>query len=297
MTKDNIMGTSVSHNLDISQIDGIGKGSFAQVGRIKQSEYVIKVASNDAHEHFDREKVVYERLQHHPNILHFHGEVCVTSSERTLRGLLLEYHPLGTLDKFISQSDLNLRRLEWQKQAIEAVRYVHSRGVIHGDLGCHNFLVKSDGQLALADFGGSRIDGLNCLEFSLARYTRPDTDNDGLEPTEKDDIFALGTILYEISTNQLLYQDLDDAQVRTRFLERQHPSFVGVSEALKLVIIRCWMGYYDSVDELVRDLDEFEAPSSCWPSARSLVALGLFSATVATIFAISIRRYSLYRLR
>lgn len=43
----------------------------------------------------------------------------------------------------------------WPLQATEAVKYIHSKGVIHGDLGSHNFLVQSDGTLALADFGGS----------------------------------------------------------------------------------------------------------------------------------------------
>ena len=42
---------------------------------------------------------------------------------------------------------------------IKAIRYIHSKGVVHCDVGIHNFLVQDDGTLALADFGGSRVDG------------------------------------------------------------------------------------------------------------------------------------------
>jgi hypothetical protein len=67
-------------------------------------------------------------------------------------------------------------------------------------------------------FGGPSIDGSECLELLPARYSRPKTPRDGPEATEKDGLFALGTVLYEISTSRLLYLDLDDGQIKTRFV-------------------------------------------------------------------------------
>ncbi|KAL2015277.1 hypothetical protein VTK56DRAFT_5918 [Thermocarpiscus australiensis] len=289
-------GSSVARDIDIQNIDGIGLGSFAQVGLVKNSKYVVKIASNYAHEHHDRERAVYERLGSHPNILRFYGEVCIRSSERTLRGLLLEYHSAGTLDKVLMSRDFMSSRSGWPKQVVEAIRHVHSRGVVHGDVGCHNILVKSDGTLVLADFGGSRIDGSECLEFPPARYSRPKTAHDRLEPTEKDDIFALGTALYEISTSQLLYQDLDDGHIKARFMEQDYPNIEVVPPALQQIIVRCWSEKYTSADEVARDLEGLEASSSRLPCGISLVALGLFSATLVAILAVNTRRLGFHKV-
>ncbi|KND94810.1 hypothetical protein TOPH_00686, partial [Tolypocladium ophioglossoides CBS 100239] len=99
-------GCPVPHDLDIHNIDGIGNGSFAQVSLVRNSRFIVKITSDDTYEHLDRERLVYERLENHPNTLQFYGEVRVNSSERTLRGLLLEYHLTGTLDKMLSAYDL-----------------------------------------------------------------------------------------------------------------------------------------------------------------------------------------------
>ncbi|KND93903.1 CBL-interacting serine/threonine-protein kinase 26 [Tolypocladium ophioglossoides CBS 100239] len=275
--------------LNFEDVDGIGSGSFSQVARIRDSDRVIKIPSNDAYDHLERERLVYERLKRHPNILRYYGETGITLSGRTKRGLLLHYHEAGTLDKILSAQDsrVSIDRDRWLIQTIEAVRYVHSRGVIHGDLGSHNFLIQSDGALALADFGGSSIDGSECLEFPPPRYSRPTTMNSQyqLRPTEKDDLFGLGTLLYEISTGQLLYQELSDVEINNRFAEQIFPSFTGVPEDLQRVIIGCWTERYENADEVARDLEGAVSRLLRRFSLSSLVYFGLFTATLAVMWS------------
>lgn len=164
-------------------------------------------------------------------------------------------------------------------------------------MGCHNFLVKSDGELVLADFGGSRIDGSACLEFPPARYSRPNPARHRQpEPTEKDDLFALGTTLYEISTSQLLFQDLDDRGIETRFIRQDYPTFTGVPPALRCIIVRCWSDKYASADEVARDLEGLGASSGALPRSMALVALGLFSAALAVMLATNTRRIDFYKV-
>ncbi|AEO57528.1 hypothetical protein MYCTH_2303780 [Thermothelomyces thermophilus ATCC 42464] len=95
------MDEPVPRHIDIADVDGIGKRSFAQIGLIKNSDYAIKIASNNTHQHHEREKEVYERLGQHTRILQYYGEVLIHSIERTQRGLLLQHHRNGTLDKSI----------------------------------------------------------------------------------------------------------------------------------------------------------------------------------------------------
>jgi serine/threonine protein kinase len=128
-------------------------------------------------------------------------------------------------------------------------------GNYHGDLGSHNFLVQNDGTLALADFGGSRIDGCECLEHPPARYTRPAVISQlGLQPTEKDDLFALGTVLFEISTCQQLYQDKRDSEIRDLFAKQIFPDLAPVAVGVRLVIEKCWKGGYNSAEGVSRDM-------------------------------------------
>ena len=37
----------------------------------------------------------------------------------------------------------------------EALAYVHSKNIVHGDFGAHNILLGEDGEPKLADFGGT----------------------------------------------------------------------------------------------------------------------------------------------
>ncbi|KAL2181852.1 uncharacterized protein P884DRAFT_11458, partial [Thermothelomyces heterothallicus CBS 202.75] len=76
----------VPRHIDIADFDGIGKGSFAQIGLVKNSDYALKIASNNAHQHHEREKEVYERLGQHTRILQYYGEVLIHSIEPTQRG-------------------------------------------------------------------------------------------------------------------------------------------------------------------------------------------------------------------
>lgn len=100
------MDGTIPFDIDIHDIDGIDFGSFAQVGRVKNTKYAVKIPFNNAHEYLDREKFAYERLGYHPNIVQFFGEARISSGEEKLRGLLLEYHKLGTLDRMISTAGL-----------------------------------------------------------------------------------------------------------------------------------------------------------------------------------------------
>ncbi len=95
-------------------------------------------------------------------------------------------------------------------------------------MGCHNFLVQDDGTLALCDFGGSSIDGSEMLEFPKVRYTRPQLRLGG-EPDVKDDIFALGTVLYEISTGHTLYEGKSDKGIAELFRSHIYPDLQQLS--------------------------------------------------------------------
>lgn len=301
--------------VDIQDIDGIGIGSFAQVGLVKNTDYAVKVVSSTsapATTPASSDSMVKSGFARASGSCENYFST-ITRPGRSTRRSQLRSRRANDPREFPSyqcRRNANLFHPEprWAKQAVEAIRHVHSRRVIHGDLGSHNFLVQSDGTLALSDFGGSSIDGAEYLEFPPARYTRPKNKSaraGGPEPpSEQDDLFALGTLLYEISTGGLLYPDLDDSQISARFARQQHPSFAGVPPALEQIIVRCWAGECASADEVARHLDGRgveETRQACCVGdlpcvGLSMVAVGFFCATFAVMaVAVSMRRFNIHK--
>lgn len=142
------------------------------------------------------------------------------------------------------------------------MRYIHINGVIHGDIGAHNFFLKKDGSIVLGDFGGSRIDRSSCRVLSAVRYTRGMKWAEyALEPTEKDDLFALGSVLYEIKTKKQLHADKTDTQIREMHLRREFPDLTSFDTNIRVAIEKCWHQEYVRAADVIRDLCDEGSPS------------------------------------
>jgi serine/threonine protein kinase len=137
--------------------------------------------------------------------------------------------------------------VRWPSQAVEALRYIHSRGVIHCDIGVGNFLISNEGSLVLADFCGSRLDGSEPLVKPLAKYSRPVYLKKGsLAQPEKDDIFALGTVLYEINVGHKLYARKSNAEIYSLFQKREFPDIRSLPENIRGIVRKCWNDGYSN---------------------------------------------------
>ena len=113
------------------------------------------------------------------------------------------------LDSNIATIEDSLR-WRWSLQAIEAVAYIHSKGVIHSDLRPENLLVHATTDqsldLWLCDFGGARCDYLGSNESHIP-------DDPFFDPrlpwesTAAVDIFSLESIIYTIMTGHWPYRE------------------------------------------------------------------------------------------
>ncbi|KAJ6133438.1 hypothetical protein N7471_008653 [Penicillium samsonianum] len=110
---------------------------------------------------YDIEVRSYKQLGHHERIAS-----CEVSNE----GLLLERGTcLRRILKSASESPIPLAtKLRWAQEAADGLSYIHSKEIIHADVGCHNLIVNSACHIKFIDFGGSGIDGeapLVCYEW------------------------------------------------------------------------------------------------------------------------------------
>jgi serine/threonine protein kinase len=178
----------------------VGRGSSGTVLAINQ-DLVIKIFSEDEEGQLDldRERSIFQDLQRDsgsPYVIKFlevwEDGLVLERLKYTLRFRLREK----------SQPSPHLR-LRWLIEACKALEFIHDRGVMHGDVGCHNFLVDKKGHIKLCDFAGSAREGETARICYEIRGQHPKYQMG--RPTKKMEIFALVRIGY--SASKSLFSD------------------------------------------------------------------------------------------
>ncbi|SPO04503.1 related to vesicular transport-associated repeat protein Tb-291 [Cephalotrichum gorgonifer] len=129
--------------------------------------------------------------------------------------------------------------LQLPYQAASAVAHIHSLGIVHGDLSIHNFIIDSNGDILLCDFAGAGIDGGRSYVAHGTRYADPLRRHEEVI-TQRDDVFALGMVLYELARGNLLFEGLTDDEIYHRLERRQFPDLSIIPMPLRGVIEKCW---------------------------------------------------------
>lgn len=199
-----------------------------------------------------REIEVFKHLGPHPRIVRF---IAAYENE-----LLLEYHSKDSLTKYFATKPRVSTPLVllWAVQLGEALAFLHSKDVIHGDFSAHNILVTDQKTLVLADFAGSPFRGRPCLVCYGTRYTSPNFNPKF--PRKQDDFFALGSVLYEICSWKALFPDItikNDGRIKEAYKAGNFPVTSGY--ILGNIIQRCWHDEYENAEVL---LDSISKPKA-----------------------------------
>lgn len=206
----------------------LGEGSYSTVlaatDRTTLREYAIKVLDK---RHIIKEKKVkyvniekdtLNRLNSHPGIVRLYYTF---QDERSLYfvldlaangELLATLKKIGTFDQECTQF--------YGAQILDAVAYMHSRGVIHRDLKPENVLLDTNMHIKITDFGtgkilddkrnplngpdivpGSRNSERSASFVGTAEYVSPEllTNKEGGKPT---DLWAFGCVMFQLLTGR-----------------------------------------------------------------------------------------------
>ena len=143
------------------------------------------------------------------------------------------------------------RKDQWIEQIAECFSLLHRHHISHCDSKLENFLVDKKYDIRICDFASSHNYRAPSQDPAIQppRYRSVIDDFDEATFNPADDIFAFGSICYEIITGSPIYPDLDDESLCHHFAQHTFPA----SKDLRFgAIIRgCWMGTFSSFDKIL----------------------------------------------
>jgi serine/threonine protein kinase len=261
-------------NGKISDLKTLGDGVSGRVLAIDGCRVIkIPLGSPRSHKDIEIEREVYRRLARSPS-----PYITKCFDYENPRGIIMERlnqtvrHRLRQLDSAPTGDDI----LKWALQAARGLAFLHDRDIVQADVGCHNMLLDSAGNLKLCDFSGSSIDGEDASVCYEPWSQLPSADM----PNNRADIFALGSAMYEMATGHKPHYDLSEYEVSESFEALRFPEDYPSSrdERLWTIIKACWTGDHKTASEVVTHIEHI-APQADWvqKSKRSLKGLTLVS--------------------
>lgn len=133
-------------------------------------------------------------------------------SDATNLSLVLELMPHGSFQQLIDQfRPLNqIDACFYYCNAVCAIEFIHSHGLVSRDIKSGNFLVGHDGYLVMTGLGISEREreGRSWLDMGTTRYMAPELIQQGYPVGRTVDWWASGVMLYEMLTQMMVCQIL-----------------------------------------------------------------------------------------
>jgi len=185
-------------------LEKVGSGSFATVYRARDLELGREVAVKQIHEQYLEDPRQLERYWaeaqllaslHHPNI------VTIFDIYRDRGWLILELMQSNLAERMAGRQ-MDLRALRTTiAHCLRALKYLHSRGIIHGDIKPSNMMIDARRRVKLGDFGLARrvSDDDGSLLKGTTKYMAPEVVSEEFgEVGPASDLYSLGFAAYDL---------------------------------------------------------------------------------------------------
>jgi serine/threonine protein kinase len=189
----------------------------------------------------------------HPNIL-----AVYQMATDNISYLVEELLDGETLRDRLRHGPISLRKaIDYAVQIAHGLAAAHDKGIVHRDLKPENLFITKDGRVKILDFGLAKLGAAKDASgqaATLTQQTNPGTvmgtvgymspeQVRGKEADDRSDIFALGTILYEMVTGKQTFRKPTSAETMTAILNEEPRSISQIAPAtppgLQRVVHRC----------------------------------------------------------
>ena len=230
----------------------IGEGGYGEVfeGIYKNQRVAIKKLVTPpnhsdikyVYNYFKKEIRLHSILEH-PSIIKLIG---VCSVDPTNLCIVMPYAELGNLYNFDKDTLDNETKLSLLQQLSSGLYYLHhAHNILHCDLKSPNILLFKGFKLCICDFGFSHIKSKLAVTMSKGYYSpsiwiSPEL-LDGEDESFSSDVYAFGTLVYEIYHSERPWAQLKPSQIITKILQGQLPGVSpDVDLDIKSIIEDCW---------------------------------------------------------
>ena len=236
----------------------LGAGGMGEVYRAWDArlgrEVAVKVlpqsvaTDTDRLRRFEQEAKAAGALNH-PNIL----AVYDVGSHESLPYIVSELLEGDTLRGQIRAGGLTTRKaVEHAIQIARGLAAAHQRGIVHRDLKPENVFITRDGHVKILDFGLAKLRGESASDpegETATHETRPGVvvgtvpylspeQVRGLPADARSDIFALGSVLYEMLARRRAFTGETRSEVETAILRGEPPELTGIDSAIPATLDR-----------------------------------------------------------
>ncbi|OAX38031.1 kinase-like protein [Rhizopogon vinicolor AM-OR11-026] len=215
-----------------------------------------------------REAYVWANLKD-DHVLSLHG---ITTCFGVLPAFVSSWLTNGSLENYLrSHTSLpTFRKLDMSRQIASGLKYLHEKGIVHGDLTPNNVLIDGNDKLCLADFGLSMIlaesgnPTFNSCHAGNVRWLAPEMlsvpqPGEMTRPTKPADVYSYGCIMLQLLSGQQPYAILTNVFhiFGARFGGTEpFVHIVGVDDGHRRYSLRCLSAHVSSRPE-VQEIVEF----------------------------------------
>ncbi|XP_069726995.1 kinase suppressor of Ras 2 isoform X3 [Phaenicophaeus curvirostris] len=284
--------------LEISEL--IGKGRFGQVfhgrwhGEVAIRLIDIERDNEDQLKAFKREVMAYRQTRHE-NVVLFMG-ACMSPPHLAIITSLCKGRTLYSVVRDAKiVLDVNKTR-QIAQEIVKGMGYLHAKGILHKDLKSKNVFY-DNGKVVITDFGLFSISGVlqagrreNKLRIQngwlchlapeIIRQLSPDTEEDKLPFSKHSDVFALGTIWYELHAREWPFKTQPAEAIIWQVGSGMKPNLsqIGMGKEISDILLFCWAyeqeerptftKLMDMLEKLPKRNRRLSHPGHFWKSAE-----------------------------
>ena len=233
----------------------LGSGAMGDVYRGYRCKNGAMIAVKRVKDFYANNKMIRERARleaslafRHPNLVEMIG-CCEYAPDNGPIFILSNFVQGEDIDKYVKGFADSPNRVEKICNAIcsvlDALDYVHSRGVIHRDIKPSNIMIENGSNVRLMDLGISRMNGGNKFssygfigtpQYSAPEQIKREEGNNANPINATTDIYELGITFYELLAGENPMDSESEAETLARQISEALPSNPAIPKKLMNVI-------------------------------------------------------------